>query len=388
MGGRKARQMQSDGVAGGRSVVRLTFWGLKIILYFLLLPDILSALTISADKNHTGRAQAALPPEPSRLLQPQGTSQDPKHLRQREEIPGGQPSCTDSPSQALLAEAAQSSGPAHGMQEAPHEEPQPEPRRGAGCHPSAAGDGQPAPIHWHSPAMNLMVLMRGRTRKQNLCARGARAPRARPFPAPLSQQPRPGPASRDRRPPPTSSAPSPGWPGRPAARRRALTGRWRRGPAGSPLCTACPRRAAAGRGRGWAGSGQGAAGTPGPGPGGTFRMETLAMRSRGLIRSASMNRSFFPGSCGQAGRGAGDTPAAARPSFSLPCRYRAPPGRHRAPAHAGMTPIPPPRQPPAPVRDPSAPAALPGLARPRHPPRSRPGWCPPDAAVCRTCSSR
>ena len=28
----------------------------------------------------------------------------------------------------------------------------------------------------------------------------------------------------------------------------------------------------------------------------TFRMETLAIRSKGLIRSASMNKSFFPGS--------------------------------------------------------------------------------------------
>ena len=29
---------------------------------------------------------------------------------------------------------------------------------------------------------------------------------------------------------------------------------------------------------------------------GTFRMETLAIRSNGLMRSASMNKSFFPGS--------------------------------------------------------------------------------------------
>ena len=29
---------------------------------------------------------------------------------------------------------------------------------------------------------------------------------------------------------------------------------------------------------------------------GTFRMETLAIRSKGLMRSASMNKSFFPGS--------------------------------------------------------------------------------------------
>lgn len=32
--------------------VPLTFWGLKMILYFLLLPDILSALTIFVDTPH------------------------------------------------------------------------------------------------------------------------------------------------------------------------------------------------------------------------------------------------------------------------------------------------------------------------------------------------
>lgn len=49
-------------------MVKLTFWGLKIILYFLLLPDILSALTISVDKNHANSAKAAYPPELAQLL--------------------------------------------------------------------------------------------------------------------------------------------------------------------------------------------------------------------------------------------------------------------------------------------------------------------------------
>lgn len=37
-------------------------------MYFLLLPDILSALTISVDKNHANSAKAAYPPEPAQLL--------------------------------------------------------------------------------------------------------------------------------------------------------------------------------------------------------------------------------------------------------------------------------------------------------------------------------
>lgn len=103
---------------------------------------------------------------------------------------------TDSPSRAPGSSSPE-------QREAPSEEPQPEPQRGAQCHPPTAGNRQPAPVRWHSPAMNLMVLMRGRTRKQNLCARGARAPCARPFPAPLPQHPWPS----QQRPPCTGSTP-------------------------------------------------------------------------------------------------------------------------------------------------------------------------------------
>lgn len=48
--GIKARQPERQGHRQ-LSMVTLTFWGLKMILYFLLLPDILSALTISGGEN-------------------------------------------------------------------------------------------------------------------------------------------------------------------------------------------------------------------------------------------------------------------------------------------------------------------------------------------------
>lgn len=46
----------------------LTFWGLKMILYFRLLPDILSALTMSANNTHAGLVNTARDPELPQLV--------------------------------------------------------------------------------------------------------------------------------------------------------------------------------------------------------------------------------------------------------------------------------------------------------------------------------
>lgn len=73
-------QAQSDREMGSTMDVPLTFWGLKMILYFLLLPDILSALIISVETPHSP-CTAAHPARHSspRLPEPNhpGTSETP-----------------------------------------------------------------------------------------------------------------------------------------------------------------------------------------------------------------------------------------------------------------------------------------------------------------------
>lgn len=186
-----------------------------MILYFRLLPDILSALMISADTAHR-----ACPAAPRASPSSPGSPLSPGRARGH---PGG------SPGAALTGDEA------HAAEPRPHQETEP------------AGRAE-------------------RLRLGPVPARPARAPQ-----------------------PP-----------------QALTGHWLRAPAGSAPCTAWPRRAPAGTGRAWqqqpAGAGWAGSGAA-PAHPGTFRMDTLAMRSRGLIRSASMNRSFVPGSCGQGGMG-------------------------------------------------------------------------------------
>jgi len=129
---RRGTQQQSTG--------RLTFWGLKIILYFLLLPDILSALTISADKNRAGSAHPPRQHNSSRLTR----CRDPP-TSHRTQIPqAGRKTPAQGPS-AKAAELPKALPKPAGRRQrraardAPHEAAAPEPQRGA---EASAGDGQ------------------------------------------------------------------------------------------------------------------------------------------------------------------------------------------------------------------------------------------------------
>lgn len=241
-----------------------------MILYFLLLPDILSALTISVDIPH-GPCRAA---HPARHSSP--GSQSPT-APGTSETPGVQgpgeagahrepPRPGHGPNRGAAAPGAALTGDEpHGPDPRPHEEAEPAAGRGAG------GSGA--------------LPRRARARQGPLGAGTAR----------------PGPGH--------SLVAGAG--GRP----------------GLHLVQLVHVVLLRGQGAGWGGRGRRAA-RPGRSPG-TFRMETLAMRSRGLIRSASMNRSFFPGSCRQAGMGG--HPAAA-PDYPPPGPRRYRPRRLPTPA--------------------------------------------------------